>query len=497
MLIVGLFSVLTWDAAYPERRDVLVLGPLPVRTRTIFFAKAFALAIALSLTVITFNGFPGLLLPFALAPHTATILDLLFTLDFYRPLIAYWSTMLAAGTFVFCCVLIVQGIAMQLPRRVFLQLSPALQIAAFCVFVGGYFLQPSLASSEALAAPENRWLLSWLPSYWFLGLFQELNGSLSGHAQPTLVALGNRAWFGLGSVVFTSCVTFVLSYVRSLRKIVEHPDIVVGFRRLNWLPRLGNSTETAVAQFSIRTVFRSRQHRVFLSFYGGLAFAVVILFMKTPVVNQLSGASSLWHKVTLPSLASSIVVTCFWILGIRAVFAIPLELRANWIFRITQLRVPSAYLAASRRAMYVLGAVPVWLVSAPLFLFLWPWRAALEHVGVIVLLGIILTELAASSFYKIPFTCSYLPGKSNLHITFVLCLMLGMDAIYMSARFEFQSLPRPSTYLRLMTILCAAAAVAWWRRWRIASQQAGLRFEEQAVPVIAGLELHRDGILAG
>jgi hypothetical protein len=33
MLVVGLFAVLSWDSAFPDRRDVLVLGPLPVRSR--------------------------------------------------------------------------------------------------------------------------------------------------------------------------------------------------------------------------------------------------------------------------------------------------------------------------------------------------------------------------------------------------------------------------------------------------------------------------------
>src|SRR5579862_771623 len=36
MLIVGLFAVLSWDTILPDRRDVLVLGPLPVRNRTLF-----------------------------------------------------------------------------------------------------------------------------------------------------------------------------------------------------------------------------------------------------------------------------------------------------------------------------------------------------------------------------------------------------------------------------------------------------------------------------
>src|ERR1039457_4065266 len=35
MLVVGLFAVLSWDSTFPDRRDVLVLAPLPVRAGTI------------------------------------------------------------------------------------------------------------------------------------------------------------------------------------------------------------------------------------------------------------------------------------------------------------------------------------------------------------------------------------------------------------------------------------------------------------------------------
>src|SRR5450631_4796835 len=31
MLVVGVFALLSWDSAFPDRRDVLVLAPLPVR----------------------------------------------------------------------------------------------------------------------------------------------------------------------------------------------------------------------------------------------------------------------------------------------------------------------------------------------------------------------------------------------------------------------------------------------------------------------------------
>src|ERR1700722_2382928 len=55
MLVVGLFAVLSWDATFPNRRDVLVLAPLPVRARTLFLAKVAAVASALSLTVLTLH----------------------------------------------------------------------------------------------------------------------------------------------------------------------------------------------------------------------------------------------------------------------------------------------------------------------------------------------------------------------------------------------------------------------------------------------------------
>ncbi len=39
MLVVGIFAVLTWDSTFPDRRDVLVLAPLPVRPWTVFLRQ--------------------------------------------------------------------------------------------------------------------------------------------------------------------------------------------------------------------------------------------------------------------------------------------------------------------------------------------------------------------------------------------------------------------------------------------------------------------------
>ncbi len=65
MLVVGLFAVLSWDSTFPDRRDVLVLAPLPVRARTMFLAKVASAATALSLTVVFLHSVAGFLGPLA------------------------------------------------------------------------------------------------------------------------------------------------------------------------------------------------------------------------------------------------------------------------------------------------------------------------------------------------------------------------------------------------------------------------------------------------
>jgi CubicO group peptidase (beta-lactamase class C family) len=66
MLVVGLFAILSWDSTFPDRRDVMVLAPLPIRSRTIFLAKVAAVATALSVTVAALHLFVGFAFPLSL-----------------------------------------------------------------------------------------------------------------------------------------------------------------------------------------------------------------------------------------------------------------------------------------------------------------------------------------------------------------------------------------------------------------------------------------------
>lgn len=461
MLAVGLFAVLSWDSTFPDRRDVLVLAPLPVRSSTIFLAKAAASATGLSLVIVVLNSFCGLLWPFGMGMGL-------------RSFAAYWLVMFASGAFIYCGVLCMQGLAAQLlSRRWFLRVSAFLQIAVFCIFVSVYFLQPPFASFSEMLDPKTQRLFPRLPSYWFLSGLQQLNGTQTAFLAP----LARRAWLGLATVFTGAAAAFLLSWFRTLRKIAEQADIAPAVRGLP-LPRFGNSLQTALVQFSIRSFLRSRQHRLILAFYLGIGFALVIFFMKSPEARgQILAAPD---AVNAPVLASTIVMLFFWMLGIRVLFARPLDIRANWIFQTAPVRGGRNSLNANRRSLFVLALVPVLAISALLLFSIWPWRPALGQLVVLAFLGAILADLCLYGFHKIPFTCTYLPGRSSIHISFVLCIFTLTSLVDLCAQLEMRSLGDGVLYARMLGILCLAAVFARWRASPAKLEDTTLQFE--AVP---------------
>lgn len=489
MLIVGIFAVLSWDSVFPDRRDLMVLAPLPIRARTMFFAKVAATATALGLVVVLLHCGAGLTWAFRLAPRFGFI-------SLVRAFGAYWFAMFAVGAFVYCGLLAIQGFAAQaLPRRIFLRVSGFLQTAAFCLFVSVYFLEPPVDSLKMLTTPENQRMLRWIPTYWFLSLLGRLNGSMNGEA----AWLARRAWLGLTIAVFAAAAAYALSYVRTMRQIVEEPDIAPGVRGLRWLPRFGGRMQTAIGQFCVRTLARSRQHRLIWSFYLGLGLACTVLLMQT-LREEMEIPAALtrhfWREANAPVLAASIVMMILAVVGLRVVFAFPLEMPANWMFRAVGIRDGSKVLAAQRRAMALLAVVPVWLVSAVVCFWLWPWMQAAAHLICLALFGMMLCDTALYGFRKIPFTCSYLPGKVNVNVIIVASAFVLTPVLEIIVTCEQEALRESGTMIEMIVLVAAAAATVRWAAQRARSQNEELQFEETDSTVME-LRLYRDGIVLG
>jgi hypothetical protein len=231
-----------------------------------------------------------------------------------RSFFAYWIAMLAAGVFMFCCVLALQGFAALLPRRWSLRASAFLQLAVFCLLVSGYFLQRSPVT--VLVTGSRQPWLSWIPSYWFVGMYQQLSGSL----HPALAPFARRAWIGLAVALFAPPAAPMPLRISARCAKLSNSPISPRATRTGWLPHFGGSFETAIVQFSVRSLLRSRQHRMIFAFYLGIGLAFAILFLNAPPELAGPDAGSPWDTLSVPLLASTIMLMGLWVLGARVVF---------------------------------------------------------------------------------------------------------------------------------------------------------------------------------
>lgn len=277
--------------------------------------------------------------------------------------------------------------------------------------------------------------------------------------------LAGRAVLGLAIAVVVAAVAFILSWLRTMRKIAEEPDILPGSRGGIWLPTFGHRPQTALVQFTIRTLARSRQHRMNLAFYLGVGFAMVAV-LKAP-------------------LPSSLLMLCMSIIGTRLAFSRPLDLRANWLFRILPVSGATLARTTARRALFTLALLPVTIAAAVWFLRSWPAVDAAKHLLFLALFGILLVEAWLITFRKIPFACSYLPGKSRIHIVFAAAIQTLPIVLMKLVEVEEWAASNWMTYFGAISILTAAIVVIR----RLASPSEEIQYEDFASDELIELKL--------
>jgi hypothetical protein len=103
-------------------------------------------------------------------------------------------------------------------------------------------------------------------------------------------------------------------------------------------------------------------------------------------------------------------------------------------------------------------------------------------------LGTIVAELILHSTQKLPFTCSYLSGKSNFNIAVLMCVILFLPAIMEAVKWERDSFDNPARYAVMIGVLAAFAFSARWSAMRLARSAEGkLAFEEAGEPAVLAL----------
>jgi len=473
MLVAGLITVVSWDSIFPDRRDIMVLAPLPIRPGMILGTKLAASASLLGIALLALNTAPGLLGPFLLGQLHPSIFGV------FQVLAAYWFAMIGAILFLYCSVLTIQGLAaLILPCRAFLLLSGALQLIAFGGFISVYFLEPNLGTLPELLAPQNHQILAVSPQFWFLALLNQINGSLP----PELAWLAHRAWMALGIVISGAMASMTLSYLRTMKATLEAPDLLPGTSGIHGLPRIGSSLRVAIAAFAFRSLSRSRQHRVVYAFFMAIVAAIAVTCLRRELYAHAP------EPLPTSFLIASFLMMTLAVVGLRAVFSLPISLNANWMLRTTQLTPTRKYIDATRVTLLVFSVLPMMVMAVLLSLNYRPWLHVFQHLGILAIFGYLLIELAMINFDKVPFTCSYLPGKSNIQTVFWGAVFAWTMLTLLAGAFELDAIGSAKTYSTVIGLMLAALiALGTFNRFR--ARDAVLYFEDLPPELVIRLGL--------
>ena len=105
-------------------------------------------------------------------------------------------------------------------------------------------------------------------------------------------------------------------------------------------------------------------------------------------------------------------------------------------------------------------------------------------------LGIFVVEVCLYTFSKIPFTCSYLPGKAGIHVAFWACVMFFLRLLNEAAKFEGQMLRHLLSSVVMILIVASAALGMWYFSRSRAASTEELLFEEEYPAELVALKLN-------
>jgi hypothetical protein len=417
MLLLAFAVVLEWDVIFLDKRDFANLMPLPVRPRTVFFAKFSSFFVFIGLYTLAVNALAVFVVAIYLAQWKSRTIGAMIGY-----MAAHTASAAAANFAVFFLIVFIQSVLLVLLspawfKRVSLFLRFVLLAGIFFLLlmflVDGNSWRRILAPLAEMKAGSSTALLSF-PPMWFTGLYEVLLGSRDP-GDLVLARTGLTVLAGLALVYFAA---MRLSYKRHLGRSLEVQNGTVHFEKLkNRLAAgfnalvLRNPVERAVFGFFGKALKSSPLHKVrlagFLAAALGMTLILFVLRGSTPEGLTVANRSF---------LAGPLILSFFLLAGLRTLVGVPLSAEANWVFQLAEEAEHRPYFVGTKKAVFFLTLLPLFGAMLPFYAWLWGVTLALLHLAFGLTCSLVLLEALFWKFPKIPFACSPAPGKANLHI---------------------------------------------------------------------------------
>jgi hypothetical protein len=139
--------------------------------------------------------------------------------------------------------------------------------------------------------------------------------------------------------------------------------------------------------------------------------------------------------------------------------------------------------------MWVFGVLPLPLGLFPFYAALWGVESSLLHLTFVFTLSGILVEILLFKFQKVPFTCSYLPGKANLKLYWFPYVASFSFYTYGMTAIERRMLESPPRFAVFYGVALAVLLYLRLKRGQLPTSQRAVIFEEQPEPAVRTLDL--------
>jgi hypothetical protein len=168
------------------------------------------------------------------------------------------------------------------------------------------------------------------------------------------------------------------------------------------------------------------------------------------------------------------------LVGMRALFGIPIEIKANWVFRFhaPEDRIHAA-VDGARLALLLAVVAPIAIAAGVLGVALWGPANGAIHLGVTAALGVLLVDVLLVGLRKIPFACTYYPGRSRAPTLWPFFFMAFVVYAYVLAGAERAAMTSRLVLGVFSVSLAVGIAGLSHLRRRSLQRQPGLVYEEE------------------
>jgi len=477
MLAIGAAGLIIWDGVFPDRRDVRILGVLPVSTWRFVEARLAAVGQVYVLFAVPICVLQSVSFPLAVAGHGDPVPRL-------HGMGAHLATVVFACTFVFATLVAAQSLLLiAFGRRAAQHVSVAFQLLFAVGLVQLFFFLPRLGRvlREGGGTHEGLGAVVALPPTWFVGLYEALTGT--GNAQS--LSLARVAVVVTLAAVVLSIGLYAATYGPLSRRALEGPPPRArrhGWERLRHvarqlpLPGRRAPPTEAVRQYTVRTLARSRSHRMMLAIYAGIALAIVASSALSVAVRD--GGAGLWRPA-IPMLSMPLAFQFLLLIALRLIMALPCEPKARWIFRACEPSDRAAAVDGARDTMTSLVVLPTGLFALGQGLIFWTLPAAAGHAVFCWVMGRLFSEVLLIRMDKLPCACTYYPGKSRVFTLWPFYVLAFFMYTVLFAAIDQALIARPLRLVAFCSAVWLAARLVAWRRHRRLTRLTSLRFEEE------------------